>query len=829
MVADLKNPRGVAAASATIFYITDTDNHVVRRVDTAANSITIVAGKLGQAATDPTAVNGDGGLATNALLKQPYDVAIDVSGDLYISDTGNHKIRKVTFNGALTGNISTIAGNGSVGNVLGTVSDSIFSEPRGMAYSNLNNGTLYVADSGAHRVIAIPSLTGLTSNTQISVIAGNGNPGGDGDEGPPLQAQLNGPRGVALDGSRILIADTNNHKVREVTTVSGSLVIRTFAGTGTPGFNAESGIAATTLLNAPTDVVADAQSNVYITDSGNHRIRKIDTSLTMTTMAGRTGNGFNGDGAPATAFTLNAPSGLIFINNSVVFMDTGNRRLRRVMGDTISSIVSDGSGGFAGDTGLATLAKLSGPSSIAVDSAGNWYIADTNNQVIRKVTASDSKISTIAGLPGMASVNPTDLNGDGGPATQATFKFPTGVAVDASGNIFVADTGNKRIRKIDHTTNVISTVMGLLGTTLNGVQALVEPVGVAVDTLNNLYVTDAGQHLVVVQRGDGATKLFIAGKANTPGFGGDGGTPENARLNRPTGITVAGSIVYFADTNNHRIRKIERINDNFQISSVVPQSVGVVQIIPRPGFEGDGLPVNNATRLNLPTGVAVDSLGNLFIVDRGNNRIRRVAPVTDLNTNITTNVINTVIGTGDIGFSGDGGPATAAALGLPLNITATATSILIADTGNNRIRQTTEPPNVAPVLVSPGDKTVNEGQALNFTVSASDGNAGQTLNYSMTSSPALPTTPAANAATLNPSTGAFSFTPAFDVVPNQANATKEFNVTFTVTDNGSPAKTDSKTIKITVSNVNGPPTISPGTVPATLEATAANGAQLQLS
>ncbi|MBI1764235.1 MAG: HYR domain-containing protein [Acidobacteria bacterium] len=494
--------------------------------------------------------------------------------------------------------------------------------------------------------------------------------------------------------------------------------------------------------------------------------------------------------------------------------------MRRFVGTTLSSIVSDGSGGFSGDGAAANLAKLDGPGGIVVDAQGNWYIADTNNHVIRRVNAADGKIETIAGLPGMASADPTGVNGDTGDAKLATLRSPSAIAIDLAGDLLIADTGNRRIRKWTRNTGKITTVAGVVGNAaVSIIGSLTQPTGIAVDSLNNMYIADPGQHVVIGQNGGGTQQNFIAGKANTSGFGGDGGLAINARLNRPTGVAVYGNLLYIADTNNHRIRRCERINDIWQISSTVPKSAGVIQIIPRPGFEGDG-GLADFARLNSPSAVTVDSTGNLYIVDRGNNRIRRV--------DADTRIIDTVAGNGDIGFSGDGGPAIGAALGLPLGLTVIPNSspvqLLLADTGNNRIRKTSSPPNVDPVLTSPGDKTVNEGSALQFTVSASDSNAGQTLTYSMTSSPVLP----ANAE-LNATTGAFSWTPGFDVVPNQPNAKVDFNVTFTVTDNGTPPGSNSKTVKITVNNVNGKPVVDSGNIPATVEATGPNGALVQLT
>jgi sugar lactone lactonase YvrE len=841
LVADFKNARGVVAASnGTTFYVADTDNHVVRRVDTSTNTVTIVAGQLGLAATTPTAANGDGAVATSARLNQPYDLALDTAGSLYISDTGNRKIRKVVFNGGQPGNISTIAGSGNSGLEV-SVGGASFNEPRGLAYSTANNGTLYVADSANHRVIALLGLGGGALTFQV--VAGNGTAGSDGDLGAAVLALLNGPRGLAVDATRLFIADTGNNKIRAVT-FGATPTIDTFAGVGTPGSDGDGGQATSAQLNAPSDVAVDGSSNVYISDTENDRIRRV-SSGSITTVAGTNNNGFNGDGTPATARTLNVPTGMVFVSNSVVFMDTGNRRLRRLTGTTLSTIVSDGSSGFSGDGDLATKARLDSPAGVAVDAQGNWYIADTNNHVIRRVNASDGKISTIAGMPGIASGSATAVNGDGGQATLASFNAPMGVAVDAT-DIYVADTGNKRIRKINRANNLISTVMGKVGSTTVGASetGLVEPVGVATDG-TNIYVTDAAQHIVIGQNGSN-TKEFIAGREPknatsttpavppAPGASGDGGLVGNARLNGPTGITVASGVIYVADTNNHRIRKIERINNNaYQITSIVPKGVSGTPIAPRAGYDppGDGVNADSA-RLNAPTGVAVDSDGILYIADRGNSRIRRVAPGIDPATSNQANIITTAIGNGVVGFSGDGGPATGASLGLPRNIAAAANGILVADTGNNRIRLATQPPNVKPTLANPGNKTTNEGQAVTFTLQGSDTNAGQTLTYSMTFTQLSPPnqTPTLNPApTLNETTGAFAWTPGFNVA-SSATPSVQFQFKFKATDNGNPAlSSDEQTITITVNHVNGAPVVNSGNIPATLEATGPNGAPLQLN
>ncbi len=779
--ADFQNARGIAVASANEIYFADTNNHVIRKLNLTAGTLTVFAGKARQAAGNSVATNGDGGAATDALLNSPSDVAVDANGDVYISDSGNRRIRKVTLS---NGQINTVAGNGLPGSNLGDPLAAVLTDPRGIA---LDGTRLLIADAGNHRLIAINDLGGTPG---ISHVAGNGAAGNEGDGGPASIAALSSPNDVAVDGITIYIADTGNHVVRAI--ISGN--ISTFAGNGLTGSPTEFGVATSVQLNSPTGVTVGLSHKVLISDTGNNRVRQVD-GTSLTTIAGRAGQGYNGDGTPATLFTLNAPSGIGVSGSDVFFLDAGNGRLRKVSGSTISTVASDGSSGFAGDTGLANLAKLDGPMGVALDAAGNYYIADTNNHVIRKVNASDGKINTIAGTANTPSANPGDANGDGGPALAATFNRPSAVAVDASGNIFVADTGNNRVRKIDTNGN-ISTLAGLSSPLLNG------PSSVAVFG-TTLYIADPGNHVVRQVPVGGGTVTIFAGTQGTLGFTGDNGTATGARLNRPSGVAVnSDGDVFIADTNNHRIRRVS--------GGII--GTAVTQGIPRTGFEGDGGPANTA-RLNSPSAVAVDSSGNLYIVDKGNNRIRRVTAA--------TNIINTVIGNGEIGFGGDGGPATVAKLSLANGVAVNATGVYVADTGNNRIRLAIAPPNSAPNLTSPGDKTVSEGSNLSFTLQATDPNTNQTLTYSMTGAP--------NGATLNATTGAFSYTPAYDVVANNAGATQTFNITFTVTDDATPPLSNAKAIVLTVNNVNRAPIADSGTLPATVEATGPSGASVQLN
>ena len=263
LIAEFKNARGIAAASDTLIYVADTDDHVVRKVDVTTGTITILAGKLGMAATDSTAANGDGAAATEALLNSPSDVAVDADSNVYISDSGNRRIRKVTP----AGQISTVVGNGNAGAGEGSALSAILTEPRGMAFDA--NGKLFVADAGAHRVLAVNNIG--ADDAVVSHIAGDGIPGNDGDGGAAVVAVLNSPNDVAVDGETIYIADTGNHKIR---VINGG-IINTFAGTGLAGFSGEFGAPDNVQLNSPSSVAVDASHRVFIGDTNNHRVRQV--------------------------------------------------------------------------------------------------------------------------------------------------------------------------------------------------------------------------------------------------------------------------------------------------------------------------------------------------------------------------------------------------------------------------------------------------------------------------------------------------------------------------------------------------------------------------
>ena len=292
------------------------------------------------------------------------------------------------------------------------------------------HGSVYIADTGNNLVLQ------YTPDGQLTVVAGNGIAGFSGDGGLATSASLNYPGGVAVDSAgNLYIADSNNSRIRKV---SGG-TITTIAGDGAYGYSGDTGPATSASLQFPEGVAVDSAGNLYIADMENNRIRKVSGG-TITTIAGKGDQGFSGDGGPATAASLNFPSGVAVDSAGNLYIaDQNNSRIRKVSGGSITTFAGNGNQGFSGDGGPATGASFI-PFGVALDSAGTLYIADPLNNRIRKV--SGGTISTVAGNATLG------FSGDGGPATNASLNYPEAVAVDSAGNLYIADTLNNRIRKV---------------------------------------------------------------------------------------------------------------------------------------------------------------------------------------------------------------------------------------------------------------------------------------------------------------------------------------------------------------------------------------------
>jgi uncharacterized protein (TIGR03437 family) len=356
---------------------------------------------------------------------------------------------------------------------------------------------------------------------------------------------------------------------------------------------------------------------------------------------------------------------------------------------TITTIAGNNTAGFSGDGGAATAGQLNNPTALAVDAALTLYIADTFNYAIRQVQANGT-ISTVAG------VGAPGYGGDGAAATAAGLNLPCGVFVDPAGNIVIGDSGNEVIREVTRSNGFINEIAGqylLPGLSGDGASAdlanLNLPCGVALDSSNNLYIADVKNNRIREMSAPSGTISTFAG-SGAAGTLGDGGLAFLANLNWPQSVIVAPSgNVYIADTFNHRVRMVS----NGNIYTVAGNGL--------PGFAGDGNLAVNA-ELNRPYAIALDLAGNLYIADTLNFRIRRVSP---------SGVITTIAGNGHYGYSGDGGPATAAELAYPEGVAVDkAGNVYVADTQNNVIRMLTPPanPGSLPTISSGGVVTAQD-------------------------------------------------------------------------------------------------------------------------
>ncbi len=387
----------------------------------------------------------------------------------------------------------------------------------------------------------------------ILTVAGNGVYGFDGDGASASRARLNFPTGVTLDGSgSMYIADSRNDRVRKVdpsgviTTLAGNGKVIYVAGIRRGGYSGDGGPATEAQLDRPDDVAVDAPGNVYILDSGNQRIRKVDASGTITTVAGNGGITDTGDGGPAVLAGLGGPAGVAVDGQGNLFIatSTGNRVRKVDTSGTITTVAGNGSEGYEGDGGPATEAKLARPNDVAVDGSGNFYVADKGNNRIRKVDASGT-ITTVAGHGRLVAGGPV---GDGGPATEAKLASPFGVAVDGMRNLFIADTDNFRVRKVD-ASGVITTVAGTGDPASSGDggpanQAGTAPWSVAVDATGSLYIPEGGSHKV---RRVGSERLKLT-TANSPEHPAEGSpfvythTITNPGTTTATGVKLVNTL-----------------------------------------------------------------------------------------------------------------------------------------------------------------------------------------------------------------------------------------------------------------------------------------------
>ena len=465
--AQLYAPAGLKVDALGNVFVADTSNQRVREI-TPQGIITTVAGN-GQ-----LDLSGDNGPATKASVYQPFDVAVDPSGDLYISEASNFRIRVV-----VKGIISEIAGGGA-SFADGPATQAALISPAGIVLDG--KGNLIVAVSGTRQVRTISAAGSITTIAGVSPTVSFG------EDVPATSAPLLGPWGIALDASgNLYISDNNDSRVRQVNTQG---LVTTVTGNGVFGNLGDNGPASAAELGSPQALAFDATGNLFISSGDAQTVREIQKNGTIVTYAGGNTGGFSGDNGPAIKAQLFKPWGLATdAAGNLYIADSGNNRIRRVdTSGTITTYAGTGTAGFSGDNGPALQAELFSPLQLAFDAKGNLYISDSGNYRVRMITPA-GVITTVAGNGAAGGA------GDGGSALNAQLE-PWGIAVDSSANLYIANP--ERIRKVDVTTRIITTIAGTgaLGFSGdNGPATSAEMSGVtylALDASGNLYVTDAG-------------------------------------------------------------------------------------------------------------------------------------------------------------------------------------------------------------------------------------------------------------------------------------------------------------------------------------------------
>lgn len=421
----LNGPQGIAVDSAGDIFISDTGNNRVRKVDTNG-IITTLAGN-GQAG-----YSGDRGPSVTASLNFPDSIGVDLNGDIIIGDSNNFRLRQVGADGT----IRTIVGNGSLycGSGVPAVTAGIEGPHAVLAD---RQGDVLFSDDLNNRIREI-SPGGI-----ITTIAGNGSYWFAGDGGPATQAGIGYPEGLAIDApGNIYVVDNSNNRIRKIDT-SGTITTIAGVGNSACSFGGDGGPATLAQLCYPDSVAVDASGSVYFTDGGNARVRKVDPLGNISTVAGDGAQGYPGDGGMATQTPLGYVAGVtVGADQTLYLADSDASRVLHVdAAGRVATVAGNGIAGYTGDGGAAAAAELDGPSHVAFDTSGDMLIADAFNNAIR-VVDSHGVIQTAAGD---GQYGP---DGDGGPATQAALAYPTDVAVDASGNLLIADDGEYRIRRV---------------------------------------------------------------------------------------------------------------------------------------------------------------------------------------------------------------------------------------------------------------------------------------------------------------------------------------------------------------------------------------------
>jgi sugar lactone lactonase YvrE len=687
------NPVAVAVDSAGNTYVADRENAVIRRI-TAAGVVTTFAGS-------PGAIGIADGTGAAARFSLPVGVAVDAAGNVFVTDSASHTVRKITPAGAVT----TFAGlAGTPGTSDGTGSGARFTSPSGIAIDA--DGDIYVADTGNRTIRKI------TAAGVVSTLAGSpGLPGHTDATG--AAARFNTVAGIAVDGARnVYVVDTMSHVVRKIT--PGGTVSTLAGQPATMGF--ENGVGSAARFNMPFGIAATAGGTLYVADTVNERIRRIEPNGMVSVFAGSSlGGSINGTGGAARFFR---PQGVALDSSDNLYVaDTFNHSIRKLTPAAVSSTLAGPGGNFGGTDGPAATAKLNRPRGVVLDRQGNLFVTELLNNTIRKITP-DGVVTTFAGQALESDYQ--DASG-----TSARFGSPAGIAIDAFDTLFVADQRYNAIRRI----SPAGAVQSWAGTPdlatgsadgPFGIGRFNQPQGVAVDANGTLYVTDPGNH--TIRKVLPTTVMSVlAGLGGLSGA--SDGVGSGARFSGPSDIAIdqAGNL-YVTDYNNSTIRKIT--------------PAGVVSTLAgQAGARGTADGTGSAARFDNPDGIAVDRNGNVFVSDSNNHTLRRISPA---------GVVTTIGGVAGVSGVAEGSGSNARFF-VPTGITIDPNGVLyvVSSFGNVIMRGSLDA--TPAITTQPLSRTIAAGESTTFSVAGSGGGlsyqwrlngaaiagaTGQTLNIS---------------------------------------------------------------------------------------------------
>lgn len=591
-------PVAVAVATNGDVYVADRGAHEVRRIS-AGGTVSTVLGM------GVPGFSGDGGPGTQALINDPAGVAVDASGNLYVADRGNDRIRRV-------------AGPATAGSTVTTVATGLHA-PAGVAADPAVAGRIVVVEQGEGTASTGPRVA-LVQGGVVTRIAGSG--AGGFSDGSAASAQFLLPQAVAVVGTDLVVSDTFNSRLRRVWNYAGGApVVATVAGTDQPGFDGD-GVATAQRLSSPWGIAATSGGDLVVGDVRNGRVRTVTLSAVTPALTTVAGPGRVDASATATAAQIGGPRAVAVTADGLTsyVADTENCVVRKLNGGTATVVAGiPGAGGptcgfgSAPSSTLGTTVALSRPGGLALDGVGGLYIADSDNNRVLKLTLGTGNVVQVAGA--------ADGTADSGCST-AKLNRPSGLVVIGS-DLYVADTGQHCIRKL---TGGTGTPVRIAGTGTPGSAGdggsptsagLYAPQGLAVDFSGRLYVADTGNNKVRrITFTPSATITTVAG-TGAQGAAGDDGPAIAATLLQPSGVAVdSAGFVYIADTLNSRIRVVSPTGTMRLLGGVTTS----------PGFGGDG-GRSEVAAFAVPGGLAVDGSGAVLVTDTGNDRLRRIEPI----------------------------------------------------------------------------------------------------------------------------------------------------------------------------------------------------------